>query len=171
MAKIENRLGITAILFILGGLILSCSQSRPNQNIELPLTTKSPEPALIIDLKQIVRKSVNHVKKSLGEPKNEDKLTPKESFNYDWSLDYSWGHINFRNDVAKYVHFESPTGYDNFFSLGKEVGVEFFGVEPSLSNGYMILYTNTDVSGTKFSEIRIVPGREKPYGILTFKID
>lgn len=168
-----NVSSLSAIAILLMGLVLGCGQSQVSQNslnVERQ-ATPNETPKAIFDLKAVMGKPVREVERVLGEPKNRDKLIPKPSFDYDLSIDYSWGHINFRNDKAKYVHFESPTGYDNFFPLGKEVGVNLVGVEPTFSNDYMIMYKNTSISGMKFSEVRVVPGNDKAYGILTFKLD
>jgi hypothetical protein len=161
-------IGIALVVSAIG-----CAQSGNQSRLEgsKSPTSKDSEPKQIIDVKQIIGNSPKQVTQILGQPQGREQLKPKPNFNYDEAFDYSWGMINFRKDRATYIHYESPTGYENFFPLGKEVGIDFFGVEPSSGNDYAFIYRNTTISGIKFSEVRILMSDGKKYRTLTFAID
>ncbi len=170
-----NFANLLFIVLIIVVAVLGCSSPNEQRSAKsrqpAPTDQAKLEPKQVLSIKDVIKRSPSQIEKTLGKPTGSQKLTPKPDFNYDLSLDYPWGFINFRNNTSTYIHYESPVGYDNFFPLGKEVGVDFFAVEPSSSNGFAVIYKNVQLNGIRFSEVRIVPGLEKKYQILTFKTD
>jgi hypothetical protein len=176
----NNLIPLFVIALIFLALVVGCKPpvvEKASKPLATPTATPKPTPTPTptptpkkLNLVEIIGKSQLQVNGLLGPPVSQHEMKPKPSFDYDFSMDYPWGHINFRYDIAIYVHYESPREYSGVYAIGESVGVDFTGATPTVHNSANVIYRNEVINGIKFEEVTVVRTGDGGYGILTFKV-